>query len=46
MKFNKKEDQIDLIEGLEKELAELKGFATPWEEQQYQPTRPPRTPRD
>ena len=25
-------------------LKELKGFATPWEEQQYQPTRSPNLP--
>jgi hypothetical protein len=37
-----------LIEKLEKGLKELKEFATPKEEQQYQLTRPPppRTPRD
>jgi hypothetical protein len=29
------------MEELEKGLKELKGFVTPWEEQQYQPTRPP-----
>jgi hypothetical protein len=29
------------IEELEKGLKELKGFATPEEEQQYEPTRPP-----
>jgi hypothetical protein len=28
------------MEELEKGLKELKGFATPQEEQQYQPTRP------
>jgi hypothetical protein len=27
-------------------LKELKGFATPWDEQQYQPTRQSRAPRD
>jgi hypothetical protein len=32
-------------EELEK-AQELKGFVTPQEEQQYQPTRPSRTPRD
>jgi hypothetical protein len=31
---------------LEKGLKELKGFATPQEKQQYQPTRPPRAPWD
>jgi hypothetical protein len=35
-----------LIEKLEKGLNKLKGFATPQEEQQYQPTITPRTPRD
>jgi hypothetical protein len=34
------------MEELEKGLKELKGFAAPSEEQQYQPTRPPRAPRD
>jgi hypothetical protein len=34
------------MEELEKELKELKGFATLYEEQQYEPTRAPRTPRD
>jgi hypothetical protein len=36
------------IEELGEELKELKGFATPSEEKQYQPTRPtpPRAPRD
>jgi hypothetical protein len=34
------------MEQLEKGLKELKGFATPYEEQQYEPTRPPRAPRD
>jgi len=29
------------MEELEKRLKELKGFATPYEEQHYQPTRPP-----
>jgi hypothetical protein len=34
-------------EELEKGLKELKGFATPEEEQQYQPSRPhPIAPRD
>jgi hypothetical protein len=33
-------------EELEKELKKLKGFATPCEEQQYQPTRSPRVSRD
>jgi hypothetical protein len=32
------------MEELEKELKELKGFATPQKEQ-YQPTRHPRAPR-
>ena len=32
------------IEELEKGLKELKGFATPEEEQQYQPTRAPDLP--
>jgi hypothetical protein len=35
-----------LKEELEKGLKELKGFATPQEAQQYQPTRPLRAPRD
>jgi hypothetical protein len=30
-------------EELQKGLKELKWFATPLEEQQYQPTRPPQT---
>jgi hypothetical protein len=34
------------IEELEKRLKELKEIATPEEEQQYQPTSPPRAPRD
>jgi hypothetical protein len=34
------------IEELEKGVKELKGFATPQEEQQYQPTSPSRAPRD
>jgi hypothetical protein len=34
------------IEELEKGLKELKGFTTPWEEQQYQPIRPPRAHKD
>jgi hypothetical protein len=35
------------MEELEKRLKELKGIATPEEEQQYQPTIPhPRAPRD
>jgi hypothetical protein len=33
-------------EELEKGLKELKGFSTPQEERQYQPTRPPRALRD
>jgi len=35
-------------EELKNGLEELKGVATPWEEQQYQPTRPPppRAPSD
>jgi hypothetical protein len=33
------------MEELEKGMKKLKGFATP-EEEQYQPTRHPRTPRD
>jgi hypothetical protein len=33
------------MEELEKELKELKGFATPYDEQQYEPTRTPRAPR-
>jgi hypothetical protein len=33
-----------LIEELEKGLKKLKGFATPYEEQQYQATRPPKLP--
>jgi hypothetical protein len=34
------------VEELEKGLKELKGVATPQEEQQYQPTSPPRVPKD
>jgi hypothetical protein len=34
------------MEELEKGLKELKGFATPLEEQQYQPARPSRAPRE
>jgi hypothetical protein len=34
------------MEGLEKGLKELKGVATPQEEQQYQPTRLSRAPRE
>jgi hypothetical protein len=34
------------MEELEKGLKELKGFATPLEEQEYQPTGPPRATRD
>jgi hypothetical protein len=36
------------MEKLEKGLKELRGFATPEDEQQYQPTRPspPTVPRD
>jgi len=34
------------MEELEEGLKELKGFAIPQEEQQYQTTRPSRTPRD
>jgi hypothetical protein len=34
------------MEDLEKGLKELKWFATPSEEQHYQPTRPPRAPKD
>jgi hypothetical protein len=37
---------VSQIEELEKGLKELKGFATPKKEQQYQPTRPSRAPRD
>jgi hypothetical protein len=37
---------VSPIEELEKGLEELKGFATPQEEQQYQPTSPPRAPKD
>jgi len=32
------------MEELEEGLKELKGFAIPQEEQQYQPTRPPELP--
>ena len=35
-----------LIKELEKGPKELKGFAAPWEEQQYEPTNIPRAPRD
>jgi hypothetical protein len=34
------------MEELEKGQKELKGFATLQEEQQYQPTGPPKAPRD
>jgi hypothetical protein len=34
------------IEELEKGQKEQKKFATSWEEQQYQPTRHPRDPRN
>jgi hypothetical protein len=34
------------MEELQKGLKKLKGFATPWKEQQYQPTRPCTAPRD
>lgn len=34
------------MEELEKGLKELKEFATPKEEKQYQSARPPRTPKD
>ena len=34
------------IEELEKGPKEMKGIATPQEEQQYQPTSPPGAPRD
>jgi hypothetical protein len=34
------------MEKLEKGLEELKGFATPQKEQQYQLTKPPRAPKD
>jgi hypothetical protein len=34
------------MEELEKRLKELKEFATPYGEQQYQPTRPSRLPRN
>ena len=33
------------MEELGKGLKELKEFATPWEEQQYQPTKLPELPR-
>ena len=33
------------IEELEKRLKEVKGFATPEKEQQYQPTSPPPPPK-
>jgi hypothetical protein len=33
------------MEKLEKELKEVKGSAAPKEEQQYEPTRPHRAPR-
>ena len=35
-----------LIKELEKGPKELKGFAAPWEEQQYEPNNIPRAPRD
>jgi hypothetical protein len=34
------------VEELGEGLKELKEFAVPWEEQQYEPTRSPRAPRD
>jgi hypothetical protein len=34
------------VKELEIELKELKGLAAPQEEQQYQPARSPRAPRD
>jgi hypothetical protein len=34
------------MEEMEKGLKELRGFAAPREEQQYQQARPPRAPRD
>jgi hypothetical protein len=34
------------IEELEKGLKEMKGFATPYKEQEYEPTRTPRAPED
>jgi hypothetical protein len=34
------------MEELGKGQKELKGFATPYEEQEYQPTRSPRAPRE
>jgi hypothetical protein len=34
------------MEELEKGLKEMKGSEIPWEEQQHQPTRFPRAPRD
>jgi hypothetical protein len=34
------------MEELKKEPKELKGFATPWKEQQYEPPSTPRAPRD
>jgi hypothetical protein len=35
-----------LVEELEKGLKELKGFSSLYEEQEYQPTRPPRVSMD
>jgi hypothetical protein len=37
---------LNIAEALYEVLKELKGFATPQEEQQYQPTRAPRAPMD
>jgi hypothetical protein len=34
------------MEEMEKALKELRGFAAPWGEQQCQPARSPRAPRD
>jgi hypothetical protein len=34
------------MEELDEGLKELKGLGTPQEEQQYQPTRSPKAPRD
>jgi hypothetical protein len=39
-------EQEDPNGGVREWTEELKGFTTPWEEQQYQPSRPSRAPRD
>jgi hypothetical protein len=43
---NHQTEQWDPNGGVREGLKELKGFAIPWEEQQYQPNRTPRALRD